>query len=151
VQDRAAQDWRANERSERAEDRKADVRRWRPTVPEQQLWSILSALGERYGTDFEREFKIRTPEGWYLTHVDYAWPSLGYVIEMYGGPHHKAFFDPRGNRQEEDAARIARIEAAGWTVLVVRDAEVTRERWRSTLVKVERFLARGRTRGKELK
>ena len=140
-----------NRRTERAEDRKADGRRWRPTVPEQQLWSVLAALGERYGDDYEREYKIKGADGQYLTHVDYAWPSAGLVIEVYGGPHHKPFFDPEGTRGQDDADRIDLVKAAGWQVLIVRDSELVQKRWQGTLDKVERFLARGRAQGKEVR
>ena len=47
--ERTEQERKENRRTEHAEDRKADTRRWRPTIPEQQLLSVLAMLGERYG------------------------------------------------------------------------------------------------------
>src|SRR5258707_329832 len=105
--ERTEQERKENRRTGHAEDRQADARRWRPTIPEQQLLSVLAMLGERYGEDYAREVKIKEADGWFLTHVDVAWPSERLAIEVYGGPHHKPFFDPAGTRGREDADRIA--------------------------------------------
>jgi very-short-patch-repair endonuclease len=133
----------ANRRLERAEEVRAAWRVARPTAPEQQMMSVLATLGERYGEDYLREHKIMDG-GWYVTHVDFAWPATGRVIEVYGGPHYKPALDRTGTRQEDDRQRVAEITAAGWAVLVVEDTALTQARWAATVEAVRTFLDRGR-------
>jgi very-short-patch-repair endonuclease len=132
-----------NRRLERAEEVRAAWRLARPTAPEQQMMSVLATLGERYGEDYVREHKIKEGE-WYVTHVDFAWPGTGRVIEVYGGPHYKPALDRTGTRQEDDRQRVAEIAAAGWAVLVVEDTALTQARWAATVEEVRAFLDRGR-------
>ncbi|MGI8553082.1 MAG: DUF559 domain-containing protein [Dehalococcoidia bacterium] len=115
----------------------------RPTVPEQQLISVLATLGERYGTDYVREHKVKDG-AWYVAHVDFAWPEERLVIEVYGGPHYKPALDRLGTREADDAARIAQIEEAGWSVLIVRDTELAQVRWVLALEQVRTFLKKSR-------
>jgi very-short-patch-repair endonuclease len=69
------------------------------------------------------------------------------VIEVYGGPHYKPALDRNGTRQEDDARRIAEIREAGWAVLIVRDTELTRQRWAALVERVRVFLDTGRDPG----
>ncbi len=132
----------ANRRLESAEDLRAAQRLTRPTVPEQQMMSVLATLGERYHEDYFREHKVTEAGGWYVTHVDFAWLAKRLVVEVYGGPHYKPALDKTGTKQEDDARREATIVRAGWKVLVVRDTELTQAHWLSTVDKVRQFLDR---------
>jgi hypothetical protein len=127
-----------NRRQERTEDKKADIRRGRPSVPEQQMLGVLAVLGERYGEDYQHEAKIKDGD-WYITHADVAWPER-LIIEVYGGPHYKPFFDRMGQRDEDQERRIATLQSVGWRVLIVYDYELTRDAWLATVEKVARFL-----------
>ncbi len=137
---RTARDREQNRRDERSEDLKADKRRGRPSVPEQQMLGVLATLGERYGEDYTREHKITAGDGWYVAHVDFAWPRDRLVIEVYGGPHYKPFFDPGGDRDSKEARRILAIESVGWEVLIVRDYEMKEKTWLRAVEKVKGFL-----------
>jgi len=148
---RTARDREQNRRDERSEDLKADKRRGRPSVPEQQMLGVLATLGERYGEDYTREHKITAGDGWYVAHVDFAWPRDHLVIEVYGGPHYKPFFDPGGDRDSKEARRIQAIESVGWEVLIVRDYEMKEKTWLRAVEKVTQFLDahRGQWPGQE--
>jgi len=116
---------------------------WRlahPTVPEQQTMGLLAELGERYRADFQREHKITAADGSYVTHVDFAWPADRLVLQMYGEVHYGAYFNRDGQRSADDARMVQRVESAGWEVLVVRDDELTRERWARTVDRVGAWL-----------
>ncbi len=116
---------------------------WRlahPTVPEQQTMGLLAELGERYRADFQREHKITAPDGSYVTHVDFAWPADRLVLQMYGEVHYGAYFNRDGQRSADDARMVQRVESAGWEVLVVRDDELTRERWARTVDRIGAWL-----------
>lgn len=128
-----------NRRQERAEEKKAEIRRGQPSVPEQQMIGVPAVLGERYGEDYYHEAKIKNGD-WYISHADFAWPENRQIIEVYGGPHYKPELDCTGTRQEGDAWRIATLQSVGWEVLVVYDYEITRDTWTTVVEKVERFL-----------
>jgi len=134
-----------NRSREKAETLRADDRRGKPTVPEQQMMSVLGTLGERYGEDYQREYKI-TDGDWYMTHVDVAWPADRLIVEVYGGVHREPFFDRTGTRVADDARRVREIESVGWDVLVVHDYEMSRDNWLAAVEKVQRFLGEGRDR-----
>jgi very-short-patch-repair endonuclease len=137
-----------NRRQERAEERKSDVRRGRPSIPEQQMIGLLAVLGERYNADYYHEAKIKDGD-WYISHVDFAWPQNRRILEVYGGPHYKPELDRTGARHEEDARRIATLETVGWDVLIVFDFEISRDTWPTVIKKVERFLRQGSVRERE--
>ena len=128
-----------NRRKERAEEKKSEIRRGQPSVPEQQMIGVLAVLGERYGEDYQHEAKIKDGD-WYISHVDFAWPQDRQIIEVYGGPHYKPELDRTGTRQADDARRIATLQSVGWEVLIVFDYEITRDTWTTVVEKVERFL-----------
>ncbi len=137
-----------NQRTEIREADKAEVRRLSPYSSEQRMMGLLAALGERYRLDYEREYKIRDERNdWYVTHVDFAWPKERLVLEVYGGVHRKAFFDPEGTRDEDERQRIDDVRACEWRVLIVHDTEMSRKRWRTAVAKVETFLNEGRGGG----
>lgn len=140
-----------NRSREKAETLRADKRRGRPSVPEQQMLGVLATLGERYGEDYTREHKIAAGDGRYVAHVDFAWPRDHLVIEVYGGPHYKPFFDPGGDRDSKEARRIQAIESVGWEVLIVRDYEMKEKTWLRAVEKVTQFLDahRGQWPGQE--
>ncbi len=129
----------ANRRLERAEEIRAAKRLARPTAPEQQMMSVFATLGERYGDDYLREYKIMDGD-WYVTHVDFCVPDRGLAVEVYGGPHYKPALDRTGTRQEDDRQRIREFTAAGWTVLIVEDTALTQARWSDTVEIVRAFL-----------
>ncbi len=132
----------ANRRLERAEEIRAARRLARPTAPEQQMMSVFATLGERYGDDYLREYKIMNGD-WYVTHVDFCVPDRCLAVEVYGGPHYKPALDRTGTRQEDDRQRIREITAAGWTVLIVEDTALTQARWSETVEIVRAFLDQG--------
>jgi len=134
----------ANRRLERAEDMRGAKRLARPTAPEMQMMSVFATLGERYQEDYFREHKLKEEDGWYVTHVDFAWPAERLVIEVYGGPHYKPALDKAGTRQEKDARREANVKRAGWALMVIKDTELTQDRWAGTLERVRKFLDTGR-------
>ncbi len=108
-------------------DKIAATRRDRPSDDERRMIGLLAELGERDargtgepGHVYEREYKVAP-----FTHVDFAWPESGKVIEVYGGVHLIPELDPNGTRAAYDAARIERIEGLGWEVLVVTSDDLT--------------------------
>ncbi len=128
-----------NRRQERTEEKKADLRRAHPSVPEQQMIGALAVLGERYGEDYYHDAKIKDGD-WYITHADFVWRQDGLIVEVYGGPHYKPELDPMGTRQEKDERMIATLRSVGWTVLIVYDYEMTRDTWTTVVETVEHFL-----------
>ncbi len=128
-------------REERQTDLLAHWRLTHPTIAEQQMVAALAAAGERYGVDYEREFKIAPS-----LHADFAWPEDRLVVEMYGGIHSREFFSRGGARENDDARRIGRIEALGWEVLVIDYRALSQERWAATVERVAAFLEEGRGR-----
>ena len=108
-------------------DKIADARRDNPSDAEQRMIGLLAEAGERDargggmpGHVYEREYKVAP-----FTHVDFAWPESGKIIEVYGGVHLIPELDPDGTRAAYDAARIERIEGLGWEVLVVTSDDLT--------------------------
>ena len=126
--------------------RQADWRRAHPTVPEQQMMGLLAGAGEHYRQDYQREHKITTPDGRFVTHVDFAWPEERLALEVYGGVHYGRYFDADGQRSADDARRVRAVESTGWEVLVVRDDELTQDRWSATLDRVTAWLEDNRGR-----
>jgi len=108
-------------------DKIAATRRDNPSYAEQRMIGLLTEIGERDGRGgglpghvYEREYKVAP-----LTHVGFAWPESGRIIEVYGGVHLIPELDPDGTRAAYDAARIERIEGLGWEVLVVTSGDLT--------------------------
>jgi len=128
-------------REERQTDLLAHWRLTHPTIAEQQMVAALAAAGERYGVDYEREFKIAP-----CLHVDFAFPEDRLIVEMYGGIHSREFFSRGGARESDDARRIGRIKALGWEVLVIDYRALSQERWAATVERVAAFLEEGRGR-----
>ncbi len=128
-------------REERQTDLLAHWRLTHPTIAEQQMVAALAAAGERYGVDYEREFKIAP-----CLHVDFAFPEDRLIVEMYGGIHSREFFSRGGARESDDARRIGRIKALGWEVLVIDYRALSQERWAATVDRVAAFLEEGRGR-----
>ena len=128
-------------RVERQTDLLAHWRLTHPTIAEQQMVAALAAAGERYGVDYEREFKIAPS-----LHVDFAWPEDRVIVEVYGAIHSREFFSRGGARESDDARRIGRIEALGWEVLVIDYRALSQERWVTTVERVAAFLEAGRSR-----
>jgi len=128
-------------REERQTDLLAQWRLTHPTIAEQQMVAALAAAGERYGVDYEREFKIAPS-----LHVDFAWPEDRVIVEVYGAIHSREFFSRGGARESDDARRIGRIEALGWEVLVIDYRALSQEHWVTTVERVAAFLEAGRGR-----
>jgi len=128
-------------REERQKDLLAHWRLTHPTIAEQQMVAALAAAGERYGVDYEREFKIAP-----CLHADFTFPEDRLIVEVYGGIHSREFFSRGGARESDDARRIGRIEALGWEVLVIDYRALSQERWAATVEQVAAFLETGRGR-----
>ena len=126
-------------REERQTDLLAQWRLTHPTIAEQQMVAALAAAGERYGVDYEREFKIAPS-----LHADFAFPEDRLIVEVYGGIHSREFFSRGGARESDDARRIGRIEALGWEVLVIDYRALSQEHWMTTVERVAAFLEEGR-------
>lgn len=144
--ERTEREWVRNRTSERREDANSKYRLERPSVPEQQMLGVLAVLGERYGEDYAREYKIKEDDGWFIKRVDVAWPAERMAIEVYGAVHRDPLFDRKGTRRERDAQLVAQVRAVGWRVLIVQDTELTQEQWPAVVDKVRQFLAGGRER-----
>jgi len=128
-------------REERQTDLLAQWRLTHPTIAEQQMVAALAAAGERYGVDYEREFKIAP-----CLHADFTFPEDRLIVEVYGAIHSREFFSRGGARESDDARRIGRIEALGWEVLVIDYRALSQERWAATVERVAAFLEEGRGR-----
>lgn len=90
-----------------------------PSAPERKLMGILADLGF---TQYEREF---FPFGGAdLTVVDFAFPETRKIIEVEGGVHRVAAFDPDGKREYRAQQRLGRLVNAGWEVMVLSDEEL---------------------------
>ncbi len=127
-------------------DRAADKRR-EPELPKSQterhVMRMLDELGERQdrtehggpvGT-YHREHKLAP-----LRHADFAWPEKNKAIEAWGGVHTDRFFVEQEKVQEENRRQIERAQAAGWEVMILRDEDLTQDRWEETRERVRRFL-----------
>jgi hypothetical protein len=100
-----------------------DYRLRHPSAHERQVIDSLGAIGLEEWRDYEREFEAAP-----FLSVDFAIPLLRKAIEVNGKVHYDpAFDDPRrlGTREANDAAKLARVRALGWEVLVLdyRQAE----------------------------
>ncbi len=128
-------------------DRAAEKRR-EPELPksrtERRVMSMLEELGERQdrteqggqsGT-YHREHKLAP-----LRHADFAWPEKNKAIEAWGGVHTARFFVEQEKVREENQRQINRARAAGWEVMILRDEDLTQDRWEETRERVRRFLA----------
>lgn len=62
---------------------------------------------------------VRDHDGRFVARVDAAWPALRIAVEFDGASHH----DTPAARAR-DAARLARLQALGWTVVVLRHADL---------------------------
>ncbi len=123
-------------------DKIAAARRDNPSDAEQRMIGLLAEVGERDarggglpGHVYEREYKVAP-----FTHVDFAWPESGKIIEVYGGVHLIPELDPDGTRAAYDAARIERIEGLGWEVLVVTSDDLTAASRGEAAVAIREFL-----------
>ncbi|HET8630260.1 MAG TPA: DUF559 domain-containing protein, partial [Thermomicrobiales bacterium] len=125
-----------------AADRFADWARAHPeraSREERAMVELLRELGQEADRDYRRQYKVAP-----RTYVDFAWPEERKVIEVYGGIHAARFGDPDGTRAEDDARRVARIEALGWEVEIVTSRDVLRrEHLPATRERVRAFLAAG--------
>lgn len=62
---------------------------------------------------------VRDREGRFVARVDAAWPELKVAVEIDGASHHGT---PAARAR--DAARLARLRELGWTVVVLRHADL---------------------------
>jgi hypothetical protein len=126
-----------------AHDRAAAERRAHPeraSHDEQRVMKLLAELGQGdllagEPVEYAREYKVAPS-----THVDFAWPSEGRALEIYGGIHRVVAFDPDGQRAAREAAREERIRAAGWELLTLTDRDLTARIWATTSDRVAAFL-----------
>jgi hypothetical protein len=126
-----------------AHDKAAAERRAHPeraSHDEQRTMKLLAELGQGdllagEPVEYTREYKVAPS-----THVDFAWPSEGKALEVYGGVHRVLAFDPDGTRAEREAAREQRIRAAGWDLLTITDRDLTARNWATTSDRVAAFL-----------
>ena len=88
----------------------------KPSAPEAALIDLLLDLGETAGLTYEREYYPLGPAA--LLTVDFAWAAERKAVEVFGEVH-SLFGDPGA-----DSARLARLRAAGWSVLVVEAADL---------------------------
>ena len=106
-------------------------REWRlahPSVHEREVIAVLESLG---ATDYERE-ALPLGEAAFVS-VDFCFWARQKVIEVNGKVHHDPLFDhpnAPGTRAENERRRLAKLEKAGWQVLVLdyRDLAAARER-----------------------
>lgn len=95
------------------------ARAWReahPSRPERAVMRLLARLG---WSDYVREYEPFPGE---CLSVDFAWPHAHKIVEVNGRVH--TVFDGDGQRAQRDAARVARLQAAGWGVLVLDEADL---------------------------
>jgi hypothetical protein len=126
-----------------AHDRAAAERRAHPeraSHDEQRMMKLLAELGQGdllagEPVEYAREYKVASS-----THVDFAWPSEGKILEVYGGIHRVTALDPDGQRATREAAREQRIRAAGWELLTITDCDLTARNWATTSDRVAAFL-----------
>ncbi len=93
------------------------LRAWRlahPSSLERRLIELLREAGQREGLDYAREHRP-LPES--RITVDFCWPDRRLVVEVDGPVH--ALFDEGGERFRLDELRRARLQAAGWRVVVL--------------------------------
>jgi very-short-patch-repair endonuclease len=103
---------------------------YRPTDSklERRFERILEDAGE---APFERQVEIGDDEGW-IGRVDFVDRRRKLVVEIQSQTFHSSLSDRR-----RDAARIARLRAAGWTVLEVTEQEL----WSAPSLVVDRVRA----------
>jgi very-short-patch-repair endonuclease len=97
-------------RSRRVTERARELRRQAPS-PERRLWQVLKDLNREGG-----QFRRQAPIGPYF--VDFAWLSLGLVIEIDGDGH----FTP--DAMAADRRRDRFLASRGLTVLRFSNSEV---------------------------
>ena len=88
-----------------------------PSAHEQQVMDVLCTIGLEPGRDYEREFEAEP-----FLSVDFAIPGLMKAIEVNGKVHYDPAFDDArrpGTREANDVAKIAKLGALGWEVLVL--------------------------------
>jgi hypothetical protein len=87
---------------------------------------------------------VRDAAGRFVARVDAAWPDARVIVEFDGAAYHST---PR--QQAADRERLARLEALGWEVHVLRFADLRTARVRAIVARIrERTVARGARGGK---
>ncbi len=127
-------------------DRAADKRREQDpprSETERKVMRMLSELGHRPDRtdqggspgDYFREHKLAPKR-----HADFAWPERNKAIEAWGGIHTARY--PTGEEviREQNARQVERAQAAGYELMILRDEDLTSERWEETRERVRRFL-----------
>ncbi len=104
---------------------------------------MLSELGQQPdrtdpgGTpgDYFREHKLGA-----MRHADFAWPEQHKAIVAWGGIHTARY--PTGEEviREQNALQVERAQRAGYELMILRDEDLTLERWEETRGRVRRFL-----------
>lgn len=115
-------------------DRAAATRKARPSDLERAIIDLLAALGQRDSYDYEREHKVAP-----RTYADFCWPAQRRIVEGFGPPHFPGF-QPDGDYTPKDAARIARLENAGWHVTVLTTTDLRPEHRAATRERLRAFL-----------
>ncbi len=127
-------------------DRAADKRQDQDppkSVTEQKVMRLLSELGQRP----DRTDQGDAPGGYYREHklgpkrhADFAWPEQHKAIEAWGGIHTARY--PTGEEviREQNARQVERAQKAGYELMILRDEDLTLERWQETRERVRRFL-----------
>lgn len=127
-------------------DRAADKRRAQDpprSKPEHKVMRMLEELGQRPDRtdrqgpqgDYFREHKLAPKR-----HADFAWPEQRKAIEAWGGIHTARY--PTGEEviREQNARQVERAQRAGYELMILRDEDLTPERWEETRERVRRFL-----------
>ncbi len=96
-----------------------------PTAPERAMIALLEELGQREGRDYCREYRVAPG-----VYADFAWPARRLAVEVHGSAHDAAFFLARGMAEREER-RTAVYEETGWSVRVVTERDLGRERERT--------------------
>lgn len=91
--------------------------RWTDSKLERRFEQVLERAGE---PSFERQVDIGDDDGW-IGRVDFADRRLKIVVEVQSERFHSSLSDRR-----RDAARIARLRAAGWVVLEITEEDLFR-------------------------
>jgi very-short-patch-repair endonuclease len=84
---------------------------------ERRFEKILEEAGD---APFDRQVDVGDDSGW-IGRVDFADRRLKVIVEVQGDAFHSTISDRR-----RDAERIARLQAAGWIVVEITEAEILR-------------------------
>ncbi len=110
----------------------------RRSHPSRDAQIVARALDDLGAGGYRREHPL-APDA----HATFAWPAARRALDVDGGVHLLPAFPPDGTRAAYDAARLARVEAHGWEVLVLIGDDLRPDALPDTLAVLRAFLADG--------